>query len=86
MEDDCEFEHSELSGLFERDGMKVEVEIYRLLGTSDSWQLEVVNENGGCTRWYTRYQDEREAYQVFLAVIEKDGISFFYRSKRECRH
>jgi len=39
---DRELEHSPLSGLFTREGITVEVQIYRFAGTSDAWGF------GGC--------------------------------------
>lgn len=86
MEDDCDFDHSQLSGQFKRNGITVEVEIYRIAGTNDPWRLEVVHEHGGCTRWYTHFATEREAYQAFLAVVETDGISFFGSVGTDARH
>ncbi len=86
MEDDCDFEHSRLSGKFTRNGIRVEVEIYRNAGTNDTWRLEVVNENGGCIRWHVRFSSEEEAYQAFLAVVDQEGISFFFSASPEARH
>ena len=86
MEDDCDFEHSRLSGRFARDDLTVEVEIYRSSGTNDPWRLEIVNENGGCTRWQARFATEDEAYQAFLEIVEADDISFFYSTGLVARH
>ena len=86
MEDDCDFDHSQLSGRFARNDLTVEVEIYRRAGTKDLWRLEIVNENGGCTRWHARFATEDEAYQAFLEIVEADNGSFFYSKGRGERH
>jgi hypothetical protein len=43
---DRELEHSRLSGLFTREGVTVEVQIYRFAGTADAWSLEIVDQEG----------------------------------------
>ncbi|WP_267424322.1 hypothetical protein [Methylobacterium sp. GC_Met_2] len=86
MDDDCEFEHSGLSGYFSRDGIRVEVEIYRTAGTQELWRLEVVDQNGGCTRWHERFATELDAFEAFAAVIEADGIASFAASSNSTIH
>lgn len=86
MQDDCDFEHSQLSGRFTMDNITVEVEIYRIIDADEPWRLEVVNEYGRCTRWHERFATEWEAYQTFLAVVEADGISFFDGIEGRTRH
>lgn len=86
MEDDCDFDHSTLSGRFTRNGITVDVEIYRVAGTNDPWRLEIVHEYGACTRWYTLFDTEQEAYQAFLAVVEAEDISFFNSGEPRTRH
>lgn len=86
MEDDCDFEHSLLSGRFSADGLVVEVEIYRISDRDDRWHLEVVSEYGRCTRWHSQFDTEEEAYQAFLRVVEADGLSFFDRVEPGTRH
>ena len=49
-DEDCEFEHSPLSGPFTSNGHTVEVEIYCLAGTLQPWRMEV-GHFFGCTRW-----------------------------------
>lgn len=80
MEDDCDFEHSQLSGRFTYGKITVEVEIYRRSGTNNPWKLEVISENGECTRWYTSFDTENDAYQAFLQSIETDIISILSSS------
>ena len=46
MEQEPELEHSPLCQTIERDGIEIEVLIYRLTG-DDLWHLEVVDEDNG---------------------------------------
>ena len=84
--DDCEFDHSPLSGEFTRDGVTVEVEIYRTLGSQEPWRLEVVSISGGCTRWHQRFATEQEAFKAFMAVADADGIVSFTQPVSQPRH
>ena len=52
MEDETpEIETSPLSGRFSRDGITVEVKIYRLRGVNEDWSLEVVDHEDASTVW-----------------------------------
>jgi hypothetical protein len=84
--DDCEFDHSPLSGEFTRDGITVEVEIYRTVGSQEPWRLEVVSISGGCTRWLQRFATEQEAFEAFMAVVGTDGIASFAQPVDKPRH
>ncbi len=86
MEDDCDFEHSQLSGRFTYGKITVEVEIYRNAGTNDPWKLEIINENGECIRWYNCFDTENDAYQASLQSIEADSISILYSNGPGGRH
>ena len=83
--DDCEFDHSPLSGEFTRDGVTVEVD-YRTLGSQEPWRLEVVSISGGCTRWHQRFATEQEAFKAFMAVADADGIVSFTQPVSQPRH
>lgn len=86
MEDDCDFDHSPLSGRFTRDGITVEVEVYRSAGTQEPWRLEVVDQNGGCTRWQSVFATEQEALQAFIEVVEANGVASFSSAAPAVRH
>ena len=86
MEDDCDFEHSPLSGEFTCGDITVDVEIYRTAGTRDGWRMEVVSISGGCTRWHERFDTEQDAYRAFLAMVEADGLASFGGAKPKLRH
>ncbi len=84
--DDCDFDHSPLSGEFTRDGVMVEVEIYRRAGSDEPWRLEVVSISGGCTRWHQRFATDQEAFEAFVAMADADGIASFDQPVRQPRH
>ena len=77
-EEDYEIENSRLSRKVSRDGMTVEVLIYR--GRDDSgWMLEVVDQEGGSTVWDDLFPTEGEALAEALNTIETEGIACFLR-------
>lgn len=52
------------------DGRELRIEIYRLAQEAQ-WSLELVDENGGSTRWTTRFESEQAAMDQALKTIEK---------------
>lgn len=74
---DRELEFSPLSGRVTRDGITVDVKIYRLAGTDDFWKLEVVDRLGGSTTWDAAYQCSQDAYRAFNEVVEEEGMASF---------
>jgi hypothetical protein len=85
-DEDCDFEHSPLSGSFTRDGVEVDVEIYRRFGTLDPWRLEVVHISGGATRWQKTFATDGEAYKAFAEMVEAGGIASFASRAPKIRH
>ena len=75
-EEDCELEHSPLSGPVTRDGETVEVEIYRFPGTPECWRMEVVH-TSGCTQWDTTFATDAEARTAFDTMVDAVGIASF---------
>lgn len=74
---DRELEHSPLSGLFTREGITVEVQIYRFAGSSYAWALEVVDQEGGLTVWTESFFTDQAARKAFLRAVEEDGMRQF---------
>lgn len=74
---DRELEHSQLSGLFTRKGITVEVLIYRFADVADSWTLEVVDQEGGSTVWTESFLSDQAAHKAFLHAVEREGMSQF---------
>lgn len=70
-------EDSPLSGLVTRDGVTVNVLIYRFLGTADSWSLEVADQEGGSTVWTESFPTDHAAHEAFLRAVEADGMGQF---------
>ncbi len=76
-EDDPEIEVSPLSGTVSRDGIAVEVQIYRLAKSPEGWSLEVVDHDGGCTVWEDLFATDHDAYREFFETMATDGIQSF---------
>jgi hypothetical protein len=75
--EDPEIEYSVHSGWHSKDGIEVEVHIYRIAGTNDQWTLEVGNKSGGSTLWDDTFPTDDSAYSEFLATLAKEGIEHF---------
>lgn len=71
------FEHSDYAGEFVEDDIVLRLDIYRPAGTNGDWTLEVVDETGATTVWDEPFATDRDAYEEFLATIERDGIRAF---------
>ncbi|KQQ06621.1 conserved protein of unknown function [Methylorubrum extorquens] len=74
---DRELEFSPLSGRVTRDGVTVQVHIYRFAGTDEGWTLEVVDHEDGSTVWEGNFDTDVEAYDSFERCIREDGIRTF---------
>jgi hypothetical protein len=70
-------EHSEFSGEFTDDGVTVLVDIFRPEGTQGDWAMEVIDQDDGLTVWEEAFATDREAFDEFLATVERDGIRTF---------
>ncbi|TDK32303.1 hypothetical protein E2F50_18495 [Rhizobium deserti] len=73
-----ETEHSELAGEFTDDDITVLVDIYRAAGSQGDWTLEVITEEDDVTSWEEPFATDREAFDEFLATVERDGIRSFF--------
>jgi hypothetical protein len=59
-----------------RDGTTIQVEIYR--GADDSgWILEVVDEENASTVWDEPFDNDSDALDAVLKIIEREGIRSF---------
>lgn len=75
-DDDYEITHSPLERKVERDGIRVEIFIYR--GPDDEgWMLEIQDHTGGSTVWEDRFTSDREAHDEAIRAIDADGIASF---------
>ncbi|MDP9837137.1 hypothetical protein J2T09_001889 [Neorhizobium huautlense] len=76
--DEPEMERSELAGEFTEDDVTVLVDIYRPAGTQNDWTMEVITEEDDLTTWEEPFATDREAFEEFLATVERDGIRSFF--------
>ncbi|WP_042776402.1 hypothetical protein [Sinorhizobium fredii] len=76
-ESEQQFEFSEFSGEFVDDDVTVILRIYRPAGTYRDWTLEVYDEEGNTTVWNDTFDTDRDAFQEFLATVQRDGIRTF---------
>lgn len=70
-------EHSELAGEFTDDGITVLVDIFRPEGSQEDWKMEVIDQDEGLTVWEEAFATDRDAFDEFLATVERDGIRTF---------
>jgi hypothetical protein len=75
-DDDYDIIHSPLERKVERDGITVEIFIYRG-AEEDGWILEVQDHEGGSTVWDDRFATDREAHDEAMRSIDEDGIGSF---------
>jgi len=76
-DEDPEIEHSPLCGRVTRDGITIQVQIYRLAGSTDGWSLEVVDQEDASTVWDDLFATDEEAYAEFYRTLETEGIRSF---------
>lgn len=77
MDDEIELEYSKHNGKFTRDGVTLTIAIYRGKGDEGRWILEVENEAGGSTVWEETFSTENDAWDEFLATVQREGIEQF---------
>jgi len=76
MEDEFKIINSPLSQKITRDGVTIDVQIYR--GEKDSvWILEVVDHEWGSTVWDETFQTEQDALNEVFQTIADEGIECF---------
>lgn len=66
---------SKLSGNITKDGITVELCIYRLENTD--WSLEVVNSNGTSIVWDDLFSSDHAAHDEFNKTITNEGMAAF---------
>jgi hypothetical protein len=85
MEDDYEIITSSLSRTFTRDGITIEILIYRVENDS-AWQLEVVDPEGASTVWEDLFETEQDALNEAFQAIASEGITSFLRGPDQRLH
>lgn len=76
MERDPEIITSDLSKTVSKDGVAVDVHIFRLENET-GWALEVVNENNTSTTWDDLISSDEAALEEFARVVTTEGIEAF---------
>ncbi|AFL51482.1 hypothetical protein ABIE78_002684 [Sinorhizobium fredii] len=76
-ESEQQYEFSEFSGEFIDDDVTVILRIYRPADTNLDWVLEVFDQEGNTTVWDNTFDTDRDAFQEFLATVQRDGIRCF---------
>lgn len=85
MDDEYRIIYSPLSQKISRDGMTVDVQIYR--GENDPvWVLEVIDQEGGSTVWDETFQTEQDALDEVFETIADEGIGCFLRAPVQKLH
>ena len=67
---------SGLGGTVTRDGVTVQVHIYRLEHDTE-WVLEVVNAAGTSIVWDDPFASDEAAYAAFQQTVAEEGLSAF---------
>ena len=68
---------------FVKDGVAVDLQIYRLEDTA--WSLEVVNSAGTSIVWDDLFATDDEAYSEFMRTVREEGMSAFAEKRAELR-
>jgi hypothetical protein len=76
MDDETKLITSRLSRTITRDGITVEVHIFRSEGDPE-WMLEVVDHTGSCTVWEDTFVTEQDALNEVFQTIAVEGMSSF---------
>jgi hypothetical protein len=82
---DPEIIMSPLCREIEKDGTRIQVDIYRIEG-EPGWVLEVIDEENASTIWDEPFDTEQAALDVVMKVIETDGIRSFLEGDSEVMH
>ena len=77
--------HSPLERRITRDGVSVDLHIYR--GEDEAgWLLEIVDHLGGSTVWNDTFPSDEAALAEAMETIERDGIASFAEDRPSLLH
>lgn len=76
-EQDPNIINSGLSGIVSREGVTVDVQIYRLEREPVEWSLEVINNAGTSIVWDDMFPTDKLAYEEFQRTVSEDGMRTF---------
>jgi hypothetical protein len=83
MEDDPKIIYSGHCTRFVRDGVAVDLQIYRLEDTD--WSLEVVNSANTSIVWDDLFKTDDEAFAEFMRTVNEEGMIAFAEKEVELR-
>lgn len=84
-DDEYHIERSPLSQTISKDGITVQILIYR--GESDNgWLLEVVDDEDASTVWEDTFDTDEAALAEAMDTIAKEGIATFLRDPSKPLH
>ena len=75
-ENDPNLVYSGLAQNIKRDGVEIEVSIFRLEHEKD-WTLEVVNDKGTSIVWDDTFSTDKAAFEELERTIAKEGMGSF---------
>ena len=85
MENEYKIITSRLSRKFTRDGITIEILIYRV-ESDPVWQLEIVDAEGRSTVWEDLFETEQDALNEAFQTIASEGIASFRRDPDQRLH
>jgi uncharacterized protein len=85
MTDDYTLVHSPLQRRITRDGISIDVMIYRG-EDEEGWILEVVDHLGGSTVWDDPFPTDQAALDEAMVAIEAEGIGSFAAAEARVVH
>ncbi len=86
IDDDIKIEASPLSKTLKRDGIEVDILIYRIEGSDEGWSLEVVDSEGTSTVWDELFETDQAALDEVIRTIGEEGISSLLRPSDDELH
>lgn len=69
-----EIESSPFCGKMERDGIQIEIFIYRIDESNEDWSLEIFDEEGTSIVWNDLFDTDQAALDELCQAIEEEGI------------
>jgi len=78
MEDEYELVKSPLCCKETRDGVTIDIHIFRGIDDQD-WTLEVVDQENISTVWVDKFPTDQEALDMVMATIDKEDTATFMR-------
>jgi hypothetical protein len=74
---DPDIEYSPLCEKTTRGKITIDVQIYRIAGSSEGWSLEIIDDEGSSTVFDDLFATDVAAYAEFERTIMEEGIESF---------